>query len=235
MSDTQTVLSTTTGFRVTVLAFACVLSGLAGWILAAEIPRPGVIKFATDAQSAASMYERRNAAVRAAQIGVVRGDLWSEVAFAYGGMLLAQDTKASIADPALLEQSRMVTEQAITHAPHDSRLWLLLAANYFRSDWLNERASASLRMSYYTGSNTLAVLPKRLLLATQNHALEDPDFQELVRHDIQIAATRKAEFSPVIAAAYNSASSSGRQFIEKTLGALDPSMLASIRSKAEDR
>ena len=235
MSDTQTILSTTNGFRVTVLALACVLGGLAGWILAAEIPRPGVIKFATDAQSAASMYERRNAAVKAAQIGVVRGDLWSEAAFAYGGMLLAQDTKASIADPALLEQSRAVTEQAITHAPHDSRLWLLLAANYFRSDWLNERASASLRMSYYTGSNTLAVLPERLLLATQNHALEDPDFQELVRHDIQIAATRKAEFSPVIAAAYNNASSSGRQFIEKTLGALDPSMLASIRSKAEDR
>ena len=141
----------------------------------------------------------------------------------------------SNADAALLERARTVTELAIKHAPHDSRLWLLLAVNYFRFDRLNEKASASLKMSYYTGSNTLAVLPARLLLATQSHALQDADFQELVRHDIQIAVTRKAEFSPVIAAAYNNASSPGRQFIEKTLGALDPSMLASIRSKAEDR
>src|SRR4029077_16741860 len=134
-----------------------------------------------------------------------------------------------------LEQARTVTERAIKTAPHDARLWLLLAINYFKFDSLNEKASASLRMSYYTGSNTLAVLPERLLLATQSHALQDDDFQELVRHDIQIGLTRKVEFSPVIAAAYNKASSSGRQFIEKTLGALDPSMLASIRSKAEDR
>ena len=65
--------------------------------------------------------------------------------------------------------------------------------------------------------------------------LKMTNFQELVRHDIQIAVTRKAEFSPAIVAAYNNAPSSGRQFIEKTLGELDPSMLASIRSKAEYR
>ena len=93
MSETQTIPSTINGFRVTVLAFACVLGGLAGWILAAEIVRPAGIEFATDAQSAASMYERRNAAVMAAQIGLVRGDLWSEAAFAYGDMLWAQDKK----------------------------------------------------------------------------------------------------------------------------------------------
>ena len=233
MSETQTTPSTINGFRVTVLAFACVLGGLAGWILAAEIVRPADIKFTTDAQSAASMYERRDAAIKAARVGLVRGDLWSEAAFAYGDMLWSQDKNASNADVTLLEQTRAVTELAITYAPHDSRLWLLLAANYFRFDWLNEKASASLRMSYYTGSNTLAVLPERLLLATQSHALQDADFQELVRHDIQIAVARKAEFSPAIVAAYNNAPSSGRQFIEKTLAALDPSMLASIRSKAE--
>ena len=171
--------------------------------------------------------------MRAAQIGVVRGDLWSEAAFTYGDMLLAENKNASNADPALLEQTRAVTELAIAHAPHNSRLWLLLAANYFRFDWLNEKASTSLRMSYYTGSNSLDVLPERLVLAVQSHALEDTDFQELVRHDIQIALIRKTKFGPVIAAAYNTASPSGRQFIEKTVGALDPSMLAPIRSKAE--
>jgi hypothetical protein len=235
MSVTQTSKSKINGFRVTVLAFACVLGVFAGWILTAEIKRPVGIKFTSDAQLADSMYERRNAAVKAAQIGIFRGDLWSEAAFIYGDMLLAQSKNASKADPMLLEQARAVIELALTRAPHDSRLWLLLAANYFRFDWLNERAAASLRMSYYTGSNTLAVLPVRLLLATQSHALQDDDFRELVRHDIEIAVARKAQFSPAIVAAYNNASSSGRQIFEKALGALDPSMLESIRSGTENR
>ena len=232
MSDTKTALSTIDWFRVTVLALASVLGSLAGWILIAESLRPAGINFTTNVQSAMSMYERRNAAMTAAQLGLVRGDLWSEAAFAYGDVLLAQDKNSSKADVTLLEQARAVTEIAIRFAPHDSRLWLLLAANYFRLDWLNERASASLRMSFYTGSNTLAVLPERLLLATQSPALQDTDFQELVRHDIQVAVARNAEFSPAIVAAHN-ASSSGRQFIEKTLGALDPSLLAVIRSNAK--
>ena len=50
-------------------------------------------------------------------------------------------------------------------------------------------------MSYYTGSNTIAVLPERLLLATQSQALDDADFRELVRHDIRVAVARKVEFS----------------------------------------
>ena len=75
------------------------------------------------------------------------------------------------------EQTRAVTEQAIVRAPHDSRLWLLLAANYFRFGRLNERATAALKMSYYTGSNTIGVLPERLLLAIQSHALADDEFR----------------------------------------------------------
>src|SRR5262249_2204506 len=133
----------------------------------------------------------------------------------------------------LLKQVQAVTELALTRAPHDSRLWLLLAASYFGRGGFNEKPSASLRMSYYTGTNSLSVFPKRLLLATQTQALQEPDFQELVRHDIQIAVTRKTEFGPVIAAAYSNASPAGRQFIEKTLEGTDPSILASIRSKAE--
>ena len=127
---------------------------------------------------------------------------------------------------------RALTEQAITYAPHDSRLWLLFAANYFRFDWLNERAASSLRMSFYTGSNSMAVVPERLLLAIQSRALQDDDFQELVRHDIQIAVAHKSELMPALIAAYNKAPPAGRQFIEKTLAELDPSMLASIRPKA---
>ena len=136
------------------------------------------------------------------------------------------------ADVPPFEQTRELTEQAITYAPHDSRLWLLLAANYFRFDWLNERAAASLKMSYYTGSNMIAVVPQRLLLAIQSRALQDEEFQELVRHDIRIAVTYKSELMPALVAAYNNAPPSGRQFIEKTLAEFDPSALASSAREA---
>jgi hypothetical protein len=69
----------------------------------------------------------------------------------------------------------------------------------------------------------------------QTRALQDSDFQELVRHDIHIAAIRKSELMPAIIAAYNNAPLSGQQFIEKTLGEFDPSMLASIHSGAQQR
>src|SRR5262245_44487801 len=222
-------------FRAMILAFACILAGFASWTLAAEILRPKGIDFTTDAHSAASMFKHRDAAVKAAQFGLVRGDLWSEAAFAYGNLLLSEVRSPSRPEGTLVAQTQAVTELAITYAPHDSRLWLLLAATYFEVDRLNERAAASLRMSYYTGSNNLAVLPTRLLLATQSHALRDDDFQELVRHDIEIAIARKGQFSPAIVAAYNNASASGRQIFEKALGATDPGMLESMRSRTENR
>lgn len=173
MSDTQAIPPTANAFRITVFAFACGLSGFAAWILATELLRPSGIDFTTDAQSAASIYEQRDKAIRAARIGLVRGDLWAEAAFASGDILWTQDKNASNVDAAPVEQARALAERAIAYAPHDSRLWLLLAADYFRFDWLNERASASLKMSYYTGSNTIVVVPGRLLLAAQSGALQD--------------------------------------------------------------
>ena len=166
MSDRQATLPTIFGFRIAVFTVACVLGGLAVWILVTEILRPPGIKFTSDSRSAELMYERRDAAMKAAKFGVVRGDLWSEAAFAYGNIVLAQGGKAPNADPMLLERARAVTELALARAPHNSRLWLLLAANSFGFAGFSEKVSASLRMSYYTGSNILSVLPERLLLAT---------------------------------------------------------------------
>jgi hypothetical protein len=133
------------------------------------------------------------------------------------------------------ERARALTERAITYAPHDSRLWLLLAAIDSRFDWLNDRASAALKMSYYTGSNAVRLVPARLLLSMQTRALQDSDFQELVRHDIRISAIHKSELMPAIIAAYNNAPLSGQQFMQKVLAEFDPSILASIHSGAQQR
>jgi hypothetical protein len=234
MTEILTAPSPVKGFRITVFAFACLLGGLAVWVLAAEFLRTETVEFPTDVQSAASVYAHRDDATKAARIGLVRGDLWTQAAFAYGDQLWNQDKHSSDTDT-VYERARALTELAITYAPHDSRLWLLLAAIDSRFDWLNDRASAALRMSYYTGSNAIKLVPARLLLSAQTRALQDNDLQELVRHDIRISAIRKSELMPAIVAAYNNAPLSGQQFIEKTLGEIDPSMLASIHSKDQLR
>ena len=226
---------TISGFRATVFSFACLLGGLATWILVAEWLRPAAVEFPTEALSAASEYTHRDNAATAALIGLVRGDLWTQAAFAYGDMLWNQDKPSPNADTMQYERARVLTQRAITYAPHDLRLWLLLAAIDLRFDWLNDSASSALKMSYLTGPNAIRLVPARLLLSVQTRALADSDFRDLVRHDIRISTVHKSELMPAMIAAYNNAPLFGRQFIEKTLAEFDPSMLASIHSKEQLR
>jgi hypothetical protein len=235
MTEILTTPSPIKGFRVTVFAFACLLGGLVTWILVPEFLRPAPVEFPTDAQSAVSIYAHRGDSTKAARVGLVRGDLWTQAAFAYGDFLWNQDKPSSDTSAVPYERAGALTERAISYAPHDSLLWLLLAAIDSRFDWLNDRASAALRMSYYTGSNAIGLVPARLLLSMQTRALQDSDFQELVRHDIRISAIHKSELMPAIIAAYNNAPLSGQQFMQKVLAEFDPSILASIHSGAQQR
>ena len=98
MSETQNSPFAINRLRVAVFGFACVLGSLAAWILVAEALRPKTIEFTTDAQFAVSNYAQRDAAITAARVGLVRGDLWSEAAFAYGDMLWSEEKNASNAD-----------------------------------------------------------------------------------------------------------------------------------------
>jgi hypothetical protein len=232
MTEIPTAPSTIGGFRVAIFAFACLLCGFAVWSLLPELLRPAVIEFPTDARSAVAIYAHRDEATMAARIGFVRGDLWAQAAFSYGDLVWNENKHA---DAVSLERARALTELAITYAPHDSRLWLLLAAIDSRFDWLNERASVALKMSYYTGSNMIGLVPARLLLSMQSRAIQDSEFQELVRHDIRISAIHKSELMPAIIAAYNTAPLFGQEFMEKTLAEFDPSILASIHPGAQQR
>jgi hypothetical protein len=221
------------GFRITILGLASLLGCLAAWILVPEFLHPAVIQFPTSARSAASGYLHRDAAIKAARIGLVRGDLWAQAALADGNLLLFDSRSSSNAGASALDHARSLVLHAVTLAPHDSRMWLLLGAVNSRFDWLNERASADLRMSYYTGSNLIQLVPQRLKLSIQSQALKDDDFQELVRHDIRIAVTHKSELLPALVNAYNNAPQTGQQFMQKTLSELDPSVLPLIYAGAK--
>src|SRR5665811_989993 len=92
---------------------------------------------------------------RAASFGFIRGDLWAEYALTYLSLSWSdeRDSASTQASPTIVEQAYGVADRALAFAPHDARIWLVLASIDSRLDWLNHKAVAALRMSYYTGAN----------------------------------------------------------------------------------
>ena len=216
-------------FRGAALLFGLVLSCQAIWILAAEFSRPSSSGFPRTAQAAGAASTNRNSAALAASYGIVRGDLWAEYAITYLSLVWRdeQDIGNARASKAV-RQAREVASQALALAPHDARIWLVLADIDTKFDQRNRKPAAALRMSYYTGSNEPEVIPLRLLLAVNSRALSDEDFQDLVRHDIRLIVSHKPELKPAILAAYQDASPLGRKLVEETLERNDPTLRARL-------
>lgn len=232
MSDLPTTSPSQGLFRGTVLVFAFVLGCQAMWILAAEFSHRSLTGFPATTEAAKAAAANRDAAALAASFGFIRGDLWAEYALTYLNLFWGDaPDSASTQASTTMERAREVADRALAFAPHDARIWLVLASVDLRLDWLNHKAAATLRMSYYTGANETDLIPLRLLLAVRSDALADKDFQELVRHDIRTIVTRKPELKPAILAAYRDALLIGQQFLEETLEEIDPILLMRLRSK----
>lgn len=215
----------------TMLALALVLACQAIWLLGAEFFRPPYNGVPTSSQSAAASIANRDDAHWAALIGYIRGDLWADYLLTYPPVYRLQEKDNSGANNSPpLDQIRYIAERALSLAPHDSRTWLALANIDSRFDWLNKTASSDLRMSYYTGANEVELIPLRLSLALSSSDIFDPDFQQLVRHDISVIVTRKPELKPAIQDAYRYALPDGRKFIENTLSEMDPTLLSKIQA-----
>jgi hypothetical protein len=230
ISSRPTSVPAYTGFRTLALIFALLLACQAFWILAAELSRPPSLAFPASSQSVADAAANRNSARAAAQLAIFRGDLWAETALTYADVFSFEGTaKSANDDPAVVQQARDVAERALSLAPYDARIWLVLADIVSRFDWLNGKASAALRMSYYTGQNEIALIPSRLLLSVTLPAISDKDFQELVARDLRTIVNRKPELKPAIVKAYRSATPEGQQFIRDTMKGLDPNLLSSLQ------
>ena len=215
-------------FRSTVLVFAFVLACQAIWILTAEFARPSRVDLSEKSQSAA--IANRKAAALAASLGFVRGDLWAEYALTYFDLFSPNGREGVTGQPLkTIEQAAAVAERALTLAPHDARIWLVIAGADSRLT-NSHKADAALRMSYYTGANETELIPLRLLLAVNSEGLIENDLQQLVRHDIRTIITRKPELKPAISAAYRDAPALGQRFLEDTLKQIDPAMLDKLRT-----
>ena len=209
----------TSGFAV-LLVVQCV------WLLLAELSRPGIHRLPTDAASAAAARNKRIDATRAAMIGAIRGDLWGETAFTYADLMWDDGNNG-----ANLVQARSSLYNALTAAPHQSSIWLLMAGLASRHRVPGIDVKQALKMSYYTGPSELKLMPLRLLIAVRADPFSDIELRDFISREVRVLFTHQQKSAVV--AAYNAASPAGRQFMEKTIAEIDPSAVESLREASQ--
>jgi hypothetical protein len=220
-------------FRIGLLGFSLLLGAHALWVFTAELIRPPSRSFPAAIGSAPNTQRQLDDAATAARIGFIRGDLWADDA-----IRLANDLKdgltgsGAVHAPGPLTGVRSAGEHAIRLAPHDGRIWLLLAAVDLR---LGLPSGPSLTMSYYTAASDESLMPLRLLIAARSGALADADLQILVAAEIRTIERERPDLKPAIVTAYRDANAPGRQFLEEAIGTFDPDLLAAMRVSVEPR
>jgi hypothetical protein len=81
-------------------------------------------------------------------------------------------------------------------------------------------------MAYYTGPSEQTIVPLRLRLAAQTGGFSDIEIKEFAIRDLRMLLATK-QYS-AIAAAHDTASNAGKQFIEQAVHDIDPSALKDI-------
>jgi hypothetical protein len=223
-----------TYFRPAIALFAGVSGLLALWILASQLSVTDVYKLPTTSDTAAVAKLSRRDAALAANLGVIRGDLWAQSAFTYSYLFWANSgvnsPNSSIDDPSSVDEARQRIEKALIYAPHRSDVWLILAAIRSRLNRSNLDPAPALKMSFYTGPSEASLIPMRLLVAARSMALNDADVQQFVRRDIRLILLRMPALKPAIQAAYHDANSGNKRIIESAVNELDPTFAQLLRA-----
>jgi hypothetical protein len=213
-------------FRLATLLFAMLLGVQCVWLLLAELSRPAVYRLPTDAVAADAARNKRSSARWAATFGAIRGELWAESAFTYADLMWGD-----AASGANLALARSSLERALTAAPHQSSTWLLLAGLASRNQLPSIELKEAVRMSYYTGPSELELMPLRLWIAVHSNAFSDIELRDSISREVRLLFTHQQKSA--IVAAYNAATSLGRDFIEQTIREIDPSAVESLRRSAQ--
>jgi hypothetical protein len=216
--------------RAGVFLFASLVALAGVWLTLSEAVRPKARPFPSDAASAAAIAQDRGAATWAARLGVLRADLRAQAAITYAELAWGEGESARSRAPVVFGKARAIAEAAATQAPHDGRMWLLLASLESRMDWVTRRGASLLRMSYYTAPNETALIPLRLATFGRLDASDDDDLRQLVRRELANVVNKRPELKGAILVAYREALPAGKRFFEDTLRALDPKLLGSLKS-----
>jgi hypothetical protein len=209
--------------------FAALLALQSVWITLPELIRPSPFVFPHEPRSPPISPTERDRAMRAAELALVRGDLWAEAAIGQSPEYPTRSVESAKTTASIerVQMARATAEKTAMRSPHDARNWLLLASQDCQ---LHREASGMLKMSYYTGPNEIALMPLRLLVATCSDAINDAELQTLVEREIRLIVNHEQNLKPAIVAAYQNATPSGRRFIETVVGDIDNGLMATIRA-----
>jgi hypothetical protein len=199
------------------------------WLLLPELVRPNIHQLPTNAGAASAAAKDHNAAVWAASLAQIRGDLWAESAFTQADLLWPNNAKADENLKTALQRARRILDSALGDAPHMSGAWLMLAALTSRFNSVaRSNAVEPLKLSYYTGPSEQELVPLRLEIAMQLESFNDLEMRQLISRDIRLLLDQRHDAT--IAKIYNAASATAKGFMDQTIRDIDPSASDKIRT-----
>lgn len=228
-SDPSVLPARTTKLRFWLLSFAFLLALSGVWLLLPEILRPTLTGLPLERNKAIAA-AKQPAALLAAKIAQIRGDLWSEAALADASLLWLDRSAIDRAATARIDRARSYAERGLALAPINSDAWLFLAALPSTSTGADNRVGALLEMSYFTSPDDLTLAPLRLERAATSNALADKDLQEFVKSDMRRIWTFQPQMKSAIVTAYRLAWPQNQPLMEALATEVDPALGQLLRA-----
>ncbi len=216
--------------RASMYALALTLGLAAALVLIPELIGPAHVSFPLS--GTATPQAARDRARLAANLALFRGDLWGNYAAALGEGLTSDIAANASAASKSVEAAGWPARRAVSLAPHDAGMWLLIAALEARLDSSNRGVQGPLKLSYYTGAADQNLMGLRLRVATRSQAISDSNMQLLVSGDLRAIVSSAPALKSAIIMAYRDALAPGRQFIADALADLDPTLLETVTANS---
>jgi len=210
------------------------LLGLGGaWMLLCALLAPQVVALPFDRDAAAAAAAHRSRAIAAARLGVIRGDLYAQAAYADAGLLWLDRARGlDAASAAEVQAARSNTETALTLAPVNGSAWLFLAALPPASaKAADPNGLVALQMSYLTAPDDPALARPRIERALALSVPIDKDLQAFLKGDLREILTGQPLQTPALLAAYKTASPQNQAIFEALAAEVDPDFGQSVRSQ----
>jgi hypothetical protein len=219
--------------RIGLLALGGVIALGGAWMLLCALLAPPVIALPFDRDAAAAAATQRGRAIAVARLGVIRGDLYAQAAYADAGLLWLDRARGlGAASAAEVQAARSKAESALALAPVNGSAWLFLAALPPASaKAADPNGLVALQMSYLTAPNEGALALPRVERALASRAPIDKDLQAFVKGDLREILTGQPSETPALVGAYKTALPQNQAIFEALAAEVDPDFGQSLRSQ----
>ena len=219
--------------RIGLLAFGGVIALGGAWMLLCALLAPPVIALPLNRDAAAAAAAHRGRAVAAARLGVIRGDLYAQAAYADAKLFWLDRARGlDAASAAEIRAARSNAETALALAPVNGSAWLFLAelppASAKAAD---QNGLLALQMSYLTAPDDSALALPRVESAFAASVPIDKDLQAFVKTDLREILTAQPSGRPALLSAYKTASPQNQAIFEALAAEIDPDFGQSLRSQ----